>query len=83
MQLVSPCSLYLFQLALLSLLASASVAAPAGPPAPYHPGPAPHGHGGYKIPPRPFHYAYGVQVREVPEREEDDVLMRSHRYTMY
>ena len=32
------------------------MAMPAGPPA-Y--APAPH-HGGYKIPPRPFAYAYGV-----------------------
>ncbi len=36
------------------------MSAPAGPPAgPYHP--APHHGGGYKIPPRPFSYAYGVQ----------------------
>ena len=32
---------------------------PAGPPPPYH-APAPHHAAPYKIPPRPFAYAYGV-----------------------
>ena len=36
-----------------------SLALPAGPPPPYH-APAPHHAAPYKIPPRPFAYAYGV-----------------------
>ena len=36
---------------------ASALANPAGPPPPYHPAPV---HGGYKIPPRPFAYAYGV-----------------------
>ena len=47
----------LFQIALIaSVLVASALANPAGPPS-YHPAPA---HGGYKIPPRPFAYAYGV-----------------------
>merc|ERR1711971_1482233 len=40
-----------------SVLVASALANPAGPPPPYHPAPV---HGGYKIPPRPFAYAYGV-----------------------
>ena len=36
---------------------ASALANPAGPPPSYHPAPV---HGGYKIPPRPFAYAYGV-----------------------
>ena len=48
----------LFQIALIaSVLVASTLANPAGPPPPYHPAPV---HGGYKVPPRPFAYAYGV-----------------------
>merc|ERR550532_1948170 len=40
-----------------SVLVASALANPAGPPPSYHPAPV---HGGYKIPPRPFAYAYGV-----------------------
>ena len=39
-----------------SVLVASALAIPAGPPV-YAPAPV---HGGYKIPPRPFAYAYGV-----------------------
>ena len=46
------------QIALIaSVLVASALANPAGPPPSYHPAPV---HGGYKIPPRPFAYAYGV-----------------------
>lgn len=51
----------IFQLLLASALVASSVALPAGPPPPYHaPAPIPHHAPAYKIPPRPFAYAYGV-----------------------
>ena len=54
-------SYLILQLLLASALVASSVALPAGPPPPYHaPAPIPHHAPAYKIPPRPFAYAYGV-----------------------
>ena len=49
-------SVYFQTVLIASVFVASAMAMPAGPPA-Y--APAPH-HGGYKIPPRPFAYAYGV-----------------------
>ena len=57
------------------------MAMPAGPPA-Y--APAPH-HGGYKIPPRPFAYAYGVSDEYSGtnfDKKETQVILISYFLTM-
>ena len=55
-------SLFQHLLIAFACAVAAAAALPAGPvhPAPYHPAPKHHGDP-YKIPPRPFQYAYGVK----------------------